>query len=91
MFIFGMSESPTNSRLTCGHPGHRWKERIIQLCSSQTVILTPSFLCEDVDQINLPGDKGKAVKNLVDEGTHKYISDNEIGLYEHVKNGKINK
>ncbi len=54
-------------------------------------ILTPSFLCEDVEQMVLPGDKGKAVKNLVDEGMHKYISDNEIGLYKHMKNGKINK
>lgn len=54
-------------------------------------ILTPTFLCEDVQPIVSPYNQGRAVKSLIEDGTHKYIQDNEIGMYEHIQSGKTNK
>ena len=54
-------------------------------------VVTPAFLCEDSDAILLPAEFGKHVKTLVDEGTYRFIQDNQVDLYEHVKTGKVNK
>lgn len=54
-------------------------------------ILTPAFLCEDANQLPIPTDMGKQIKGLVEDGTHKYIQDNEVGLYEHIKTQKTNR
>ncbi|KLO05363.1 hypothetical protein SCHPADRAFT_896326 [Schizopora paradoxa] len=48
-------------------------------------VLTPSFLCEGAEELPLPSTLGKHAQALVQEGSHKYILDNEIALYEHVK------
>lgn len=54
-------------------------------------ILTPAFLCEDAEALACPYDKGRAVRSLVKDGSHKYIQDNEIAMYEHVVSGKMKK
>ncbi|KLO04201.1 hypothetical protein SCHPADRAFT_897207 [Schizopora paradoxa] len=48
-------------------------------------VLTPSFLCEGAEELPLPSELGKHAKALVQDGSHKYLLDNEIALYEHVK------
>ena len=54
-------------------------------------VLTPAFLCEEADAIMLPAEFGKHVKTLVDEGTYRFIQDNQVDLYEHVNSAKVNK
>lgn len=54
-------------------------------------VLTPIFLCEDAEELPLPGALGNHAKKLVEAGFHKYISDNEIALYEHLKTATQNK
>ena len=54
-------------------------------------VLTPSFLCEDAEVLPLPYELGKYAKALVEDGSHKYIMDNEISLYEHVKTANQDK
>ena len=54
-------------------------------------VLTPAFLCKGSESVPLPEFLGKAAKKLTEEGTHRYIADNEIDLYEHLKTPKSNK
>lgn len=60
-----------------GHPTVQFSSRI----------LTPAHLCEGSETLPLLPSMGKHAKGLVEEGTHQYIQDNVIDLYEHVKIG----
>jgi len=48
-------------------------------------MLTPAYLCNNADQLAFPDSFGKAVKSLVDDGSHKYIEDNQVMMFEHIK------
>lgn len=48
-------------------------------------MLTPSYLCLNDEQLPLPHWLGNAAKELVRSGSHKYLEDNQVFMYEHVK------
>ena len=54
-------------------------------------ILTPSHLTQGADVLTVTSEMGKHAKALVDDGSHQYIQDNVIDLYEHKKIGNMHK
>lgn len=48
-------------------------------------MLTPSYLCLNDEQIPLPQSLGNVAKDLVRNGSHKYLQDNQVQLYEHIR------
>ena len=53
--------------------------------------VTPVFLCDGADLLDLPAEHGSQVKKLVDNGSHCYIEDNVIEMYEHIKTDKVDR
>lgn len=54
-------------------------------------MLTPSYLCTNADELVVPDTFGKAVRSLVDDRSHKYLEDNQVMLFEHIKASSIDK
>lgn len=53
--------------------------------------VTPSFLCEDAEGLTLPAEFGKHEEKLVQEGTHRYVEDNQVDLLEHIQKDNISR
>lgn len=86
-----------DTRLSRQYEGKVWKSWTPSFYKGHTSveisnrILTPTFLCSNAQSLPVPYELGKVVKNLVDEGSYKFIEENVISLYEHMVSAKSNR